>query len=375
MFQGPISVAQYMRSALMHPLGGYYNKGDVFGTKGDFTTSPEISQMFGELLAIWYIAQWRSLGSPENIQLLELGPGRGTLMSDMLRTFNQFDDIKKAIKSVHLLEGSIEMRKVQAATLAPSSTISDTPRHSQTEHGMDIHWQDSIETVPKGIFTMVTAHEFFDAMPVYKFELTSEGWREIQVALDKSENNPYHFCFTLSPSPTNASLTIMADPRYKDFSIGDRVEVSPDSYSIAHQIARRINSDGGSALYIDYGNSHLTGDSLRGIAHHSFTSVLSRPGDIDLSADVDFALLNSAAEGFATCHGPVTQGAFLRSMGIATRMQTLIKNADSERRKEIASAYDRLVTGENMGNVYKVMSVVPSGSPEPYPFVALKTKM
>ncbi|TPX63202.1 hypothetical protein SpCBS45565_g06797 [Spizellomyces sp. 'palustris'] len=357
-----------MRSSLTHPLGGYYMKGDVFGAAGDFTTSPEISQMFGELVAVWFVTQWQALGSPKNIQLVELGPGRGTLMSDMLRALGHFDYVYSTIRGVHLVEASPFLRRVQAEKLASLTDVTDSIESVKRDDGLEIHWHTSLDTVPEGTCSMIIAHEFFDAMPVYKFELTEDGWKEIQVAADESTDSPHHFCFTLSPGPTNASFTIMAHERFQNFKVGDRVEVSPDSYAVANHVAQRIKKDGGSALFIDYGRDHAVGDSLRGIRKHDFTNVLSRPGDSDLSADVDFSFLRAATTDLAAAHGPITQSTFLRAMGIGPRMNMLLANADAQRRKDIATAFDRLVSPLGMGTVYKFMALTPEGAPEPYPF-------
>ncbi|KAI8818400.1 S-adenosyl-L-methionine-dependent methyltransferase [Fimicolochytrium jonesii] len=374
-FKGPISVAEFMRSALTHPLGGYYMKGDVFGIAGDFTTSPEISQVFGELVGIWFITLWKQLGSPKDIQIVEMGPGRGTLMADMLgvnekcslcpRKASQADPIH----GVHMVDASPGLQEVQAQKLAPNATLDKSTASIRRDDDITVHWHESLETVPEGMCTMFVAHEFFDAMPIFKFKLTKDGWREIVVGLDKSPDSQYHFCFTLADGPTKPSAIIMQYEKFqKNFKEDDRVEVSPDSYAVSNRIARRIQKNGGGALFVDYGRNYTVGDSLRGIRNHKFTDVLSKPGEADLSADVDFSFLRESTHGIAAAHGPITQSTFLRAMGIAPRMNMLLQNADAKTRKELATAFDRLVSPSQMGTVYKVMAITQEGVEVPYPF-------
>ncbi|KAI8922037.1 S-adenosyl-L-methionine-dependent methyltransferase, partial [Powellomyces hirtus] len=366
---GPLSVAQFMRSALTHPLGGYYMKRDVFGAAGDFITSPEISQMFGELVGIWFITHWQTLGSPKDIQIVELGPGRGTLMSDMLRALGHFPQIHGSIRGVHMVDASPHLRQMQATKLAPSVKFPEDLKSVTREDGLEVHWHESLDSVPEGICSMFVAHEFFDAMPIYKFELTKDGWREIVVTLDESPHSPHHFAFSLSEGPTKASSMIMAYEKFQHkYQVGDRIEVAPDSYAVSNRISRRIKENSGGALFIDYGRDYALGDSLRGIRKHQFVDVLSHPGEADLSADVDFSFLRDSAQDLAAAHGPITQSTFLRAMGIAARMQMLLKNADAEKRKDLATGFDRVVSPAGMGTVYKFLALTPLDCDQPYPF-------
>ncbi|KAI8585330.1 S-adenosyl-L-methionine-dependent methyltransferase [Geranomyces variabilis] len=368
-FGGPMSVAQYMRSALTHPLGGYYMKRDVFGAAGDFTTSPEISQMFGELIGIWFITHWQALGSPNDIQIVEMGPGRGTLMADMLRALGSFPQVMKTIRGVHMVDASPHLRQMQAKMLEPSADVNEDTTTVKRQDGLAVHWHESLDTVPEGVCTMFIAHEFFDAMPVYKFQLTDAGWREIMVTIDESPDSPHHFAFVLSEGPTKASKTIMAYENFQNkYKVGDRIEVAPDSYAVSNRIAKRIKESGGGALFVDYGRDYALGDSLRGIAKHDFVNVLSTPGEADISADVDFRFLRESTKDLAAAHGPITQSTFLRSMGIAARMKMLLKDADAQKRRDLASGFDRLISPEGMGTVYKFLAITPLDSPVPYPF-------
>ncbi|KAJ3222362.1 NADH dehydrogenase [ubiquinone] complex I, assembly factor 7 [Chytriomyces hyalinus] len=399
---GPISTAQYMRQALTHPLGGYYMKQDVFGSKGDFITSPEISQMFGEIIGVWLVAQWQAMGKPAQFNIVELGPGRGTLMADVLRTVMQLDGFAGAIRSVNLVEASPFLRDVQANLLvggaapepkaitenmnlhkadvpaeksdsAGQQNIASEPSDEEKREGFPIHWHTDLDSVERGFPILLIAHEFFDAMPVYQFQLASDGWREIMIDQDTSMSSPHNFRFILSPGKTKASVTLLNDGRYNRFKEGSRIEVSPDSYTYAHKIGERIKTDGGFALIADYGKDVIMSDTLRGIQNHKFVSALSKPGDSDLTADVDFTFLRKAflETGTKPCE-TMTQGDFLRSMGMGQRLQVLLKMADADKRKDLAQAFDRLVgpSGVNgMGEIYKFMAVTRETDPTPYPFI------
>ncbi|TPX34809.1 hypothetical protein SmJEL517_g02648 [Synchytrium microbalum] len=416
---GPMSVAQYMRQALTHPSGGYYMRGDVFGTDGDFTTSPEISQMFGEIMAIWFITQYQSHNSPTSFQVIELGPGRGTLMADLIRTFTQFPSLRTSLKSVHLVEASPALRKHQAKILSlnsskPTCDDNGTPVSMQRGDGVHVVWHDSLDEVPRDAWSMLVAHEFLDAMPIYKFELTQNGWREILVDLDDAPSSPYHFRFITAPTQTKASVTMLSHPQFqpahnpytttkttststdaetKDeatytYKLGDRVEIAPDGWGVARSISQFISGTdatsspaseaavkkypGGVGLICDYGNDWTEGDSLRAIKKHKHVHVLSTPGECDLSANVDFSLVKSAVDELASAHGPISQATFLRLLGITTRLQKLLTVATSqEKRKELAQDYDRLVSKVGMGSVYKMLAVTPKGLAPPFPFIPM----
>ncbi|KAF8931199.1 NADH dehydrogenase [ubiquinone] complex I, assembly factor 7 [Podila verticillata] len=370
-----MSVSHFMRQVLVNPLSGYYMKGDVFGTQGDFITSPEISQMFGELLGIWFLIQWQNIGKPSRVQLVELGPGRGTLMMDMLRAASRFKEFRKAISGVHLVEASPGLRKLQRQTLCgipiAEEQIGGGSREgitsAQRPDGLEISWHDVFDDLP-GECSLVIAHEFFDALPIYKFEKTTEGWRELVVDLEEDESSPYHLRFVLAPGPTQASRAFAEHPAYDHFQPGDRIEISPDSFRVAHEMAKHMNKNGGSALIVDYGKDHIQGDTLRGIHKHKFTHVLTQPGNVDLSADVDFKYLKQATEELVDCHGSITQAHLLHSLGIGARLDMLLAKATAARREGLISSYHRLVDPKEMGNVYRVMAMTPLGSPTPVAF-------
>ncbi|KAJ3106357.1 NADH dehydrogenase [ubiquinone] complex I, assembly factor 7 [Physocladia obscura] len=375
---GPISTAQYMRQALTHPLGGYYMRQDVFGTAGDFTTSPEISQMFGELIGVWLVAQWQLMGSPGVVRIVELGPGRGTLMADVLRTVTQFASFSSAIAAVDLVEASPFLREMQAKLLtgesenfgvAPEKSDQILDAIENVQKGFRINWHESIDSIERGVPILLIAHEFFDAMPVYQFQMGSTGWREVLVDVDDSTSSPYNFRFILSPGATKASVTLLKDSRYLRFKEGSRIEVAPDSYAHAHTIGERINQDGGFALAIDYGKDLIMANTLRGVQKHKFVSPLSLPGDSDLTADVDFTFLHQAFEDSgAKATKILTQADFLRSMGIINRLQVLMKVASPDKRKDLAKSYERLVGSSltnGMGEIYKFIAVTRKNDPAP----------
>ncbi|KAK3831342.1 MAG: S-adenosyl-L-methionine-dependent methyltransferase [Linnemannia elongata] len=373
--QGPMSVSHFMRQVLVNPLSGYYMKGDVFGTQGDFITSPEISQMFGELLGIWFLVQWQNIGKPSRVQIVELGPGRGTLMMDMLRAASRFKEFRKAISGVHLVEASPGLRKMQRQTLCGIPLSEEQVGGGSKEgitaamrpDGLQISWHDVFDDLPDEC-SLIVAHEFFDALPIYKFEKTDEGWRELVVDLEEDPASTYHFRFVLAPGPTQASRAFAEHPAYDHFKTGDRIEISPDSFRVAHDMAKHMSKNGGSALIVDYGKDFIQGDTLRGIHKHKFTHVLTEPGKVDLSADVDFNYLKQAAEELVDCHGSVTQAHLLHSLGIGARLDMLLAKASAQRREGLISSYHRLVDPKEMGNVYRVMAMTPLGSPTPIAF-------
>ena len=339
-------------------------KGDVFGTKGDFVTSPEISQVFGELLALWFVQYYMALKTTPRLSLVELGPGRGTLMLDVLRTLSQFKFVYDRIEAVHLVEASPGLRRMQQETLTPASG------DGESRGGFKISWHESLTSVPSDSFTLFVAHEFLDALPVYKFEKTEDGWREILVDFDDDPSTANNFRFVKAPSHTKASISLLShsETSLDAIGVGSRVELAPDVADVTKQLAERIKTSGGAALIVDYGQNSSASDSLRGIANHSVVNPLSKPGECDLSADVDFSLVASEANGIAFAYGPVTQATFLHRMGIGARMIQLLKsNISVENRKQLASSYERLVSKDQMGDAYKVLAI--TDSPQtPYGF-------
>jgi len=346
---GPLGIADFMAEALGHPDHGYYATRDPLGAAGDFITAPEVSQMFGELIGLWCAEVWRTALAPRPVALVELGPGRGTLMADALRAARMLPDFAEAL-TVHLVETSPVLRSAQERTLAAHQ----------------VQWHRSLETVPDGPALLI-ANEFFDALPVRQFELAAGGWHERMVGLAPGGAR---FCVVLAPdaapdAPVPREIHEAAQP-------GDVAETCPAGLSIAGQLARRVARHGGAALIIDYGHAaSAPGDTLQAVRGHKRCDPLDVPGEADLTAHVDFAALaREAARRGAATYGPVPQGLFLARLGIAERAERLRRSATPEQARDIASALHRLIAQEEMGTLFKVLAITPADMPAPPGFIA-----
>jgi SAM-dependent MidA family methyltransferase len=335
---GPMPVAQYMTACLTHPEHGYYMTRDPFGEAGDFITAPEISQMFGELLGLWAAAVWRQMGSPENVRLVELGPGRGTMMADALRAARVMPEFHRAIV-VHLVEISPALQQLQRATLG------------QTE--VPMLWHQTLDEVPDGP-AIILANEFFDALPVHQAVKQNDGWHERVLVIDRNGN------FSLQPGADPLPhFEPILPAKVREAAVGSIYEWRTDS--VALEIGRRVTRFGGAALVIDYGHADSeVGDTVQAVGEHSFADPLAAPGLVDLTAHVDFQSLAQPAESIgARIHGPVEQRAFLRRLGIETRAAVLKSKAPPEKASEIDAAVERLVGSgaRKMGVLFKVMGI------------------
>ncbi|XP_060817316.1 protein arginine methyltransferase NDUFAF7, mitochondrial [Bombus pascuorum] len=360
---GPITIHDYMKEILTHPTVGYYMNKDVFGKQGDFTTSPEITQLFGEMIAIWmkYESQKISKGP---FQIVELGPGRGTLIKDILRVYKQFKSLNNI--SVHLVEISPTLSLIQAKNLCKTITEYDTKineskcnpinyyREGITEDEIKIYWYNSIKDVPKN-FSIFLAHEFFDALPIHKFQKTDRGWCEVLVDIIQGSNEE-KFCYVLSNTPTPATFYISSDEKR------EHVEISPESLVIVDYIANFLWECGGFALICDYGHNGDKTDTFRGFSQHKIHDPLLHPGAADLTADVDFAAIKKIAEkdNRLITFGPVTQSSFLQNLGIDLRMQMLLQNTSEEGKKSLQTGYHMIMDEDKMGTRFKVLSLFPS---------------
>ncbi len=337
--EGPISVARYMAEALGHPEHGYYMRGDPLGAAGDFITAPEISQMFGELIGLWCAVVWQSMDRPTPVRLVELGPGRGTLMADALRAVARTAPDFRAAIDPHLVETSPPLRAAQREALG------DIPAT----------WHDDLGRVPAGPM-LVIANEFFDALPVHQFVATGGGWRERLVAFDPAKGG---FCF--QPAAAETPALAMVPPALRGGGArgieGDIVEIRPGAQEIAAAIARRIRARGGAALVVDYGHGRsAAGDTLQAVRGHRHADPLAAPGQADLTAHVDFqALAEAASEAGAALHGPVTQGAFLTALGIEARRDRLACAAP-DKAEGIHRDCRRLIEASEMGSLFKVLA-------------------
>ncbi len=340
---GPITVGDYMAEALGHPEHGYYRTRDPLGAAGDFITAPEVSQMFGELVGLWCAEMWRASGAPDPVLLVELGPGRGTLMADALRAARMAPEFTRAL-SVNLVETSPVLRERQRETLA----------------GQEAAWRDSIDDVPGGPLLLV-ANEFFDALPVRQFERTKAGWRERMVGLDGER-----FCVALAPGESAAAALIPEAVR-KAARQGDVAEIRPAVLAVVRTIGERIARFGGAALIVDYGHAApAVGDTLQAVRNHESCDWLVDPGEADLTAHVDFAILARAArEAGAAAHGPVPQGAFLTALGLPVRADRLRREATPAQARDIEAACRRLIDPAEMGTLFKVLALTPTDAPPP----------
>lgn len=342
--EGPLTVAQYMADCLGHPRFGYYLTRDPLGAAGDFTTAPEISQMFGELLGLWAAERWQAMGSPDPVIVAELGPGRGTLMADALRAAKGVPGFLAAAR-MHLVETSPVLAERQRQLLAE----------------YDVTWHTDISALPPGP-TVLLANEFFDALPIRQFVRDAGGWRERLVGLGDDGG----LRFVLSPAQPANPLVPMALAAAPE---GSTVEVCPAGLAIAGAIGRRLAETPGAALIVDYGTGRSApGDSLQAVKGHAFADPLADPGEADLTAHVDFQQLAQAAlAAGAMSYGPVGQGAFLRALGIDHRAAALKDRANVRQRANIDAALARLAgTGDGqMGGLFKVLALQSPALPPP----------
>jgi len=341
--EGPITIAAFMAEALMHPTHGYYAQSDPFGIDGDFTTAPEICQIFGELIGLWCADVWRQMGAPEEIALAELGPGRGTLMADALRAAAVLPAFRKAV-SVHLVEASPFLRSRQEQALAAFLPT----------------WHETVASLPD-VPTLLIANEFFDALPIHQFVFTSDGWRERLVTSVDGV-----FAVIVSPQPTPRARLI-DDGINANAKVGDMAEVCPAGLSVMEAISAKITQYGGAALIVDYGSMEPRArPTLQSVRSHKAHDFLEAPGSADITAHVDFAALGRAAIRPAPpqvkCWGPISQADFLMRLGLAERAARLAANASERQVKDIETACHRLIAAEEMGTLFKVFAISAGGT-------------
>ncbi len=343
---GPISLDRYMALALAHPEHGYYKARMPIGAEGDFVTAPEISQMFGELVGLWAVEVWHGLGRPVPLRLVELGPGRGTLLADALRAAKVAPEFRAAL-DLHLVETSEILRRHQEHAIASCAIAA--------------HWHADIADVPRGPMIAI-ANEFFDCLPVRHFVSDAGAWHERLVGLDAEGR----LRFGLSAEP-ELGLGAAAEA-------GAILELGIAAVRVMRDIAGRIATQGGALLVIDYGyDGARFGETLQASRRHRSADPLEAPGEADLTAHVDFeAMRRAALSAGAAVHGPVTQGEFLSRLGIFQRAATLRRHADAAQCAAIDAALARL-TGcgsatpdpRSMGELFKVLAVTGPGAPVP----------
>lgn len=337
---GPMRLSDYMAECLMHPDHGYYTQARVFGAQGDFVTAPEISQMFGELLGLWLAQCWLDQGAPNPFVLAELGPGRGTLMADVLRATRGVPGFHAALR-LHLLEASPRLRAVQAQTLARWSPV----------------WLEDLAQLPDAPVFLL-ANEFFDALPVRQYTRAPQGWAETMVTVQDG-------ALVLARA---APVEALPD-RLADTVPGDIVEICPAAAPIMAQIAGQIAARGGAALVVDYGGWRSLGDTVQALRAHQFVGLLDGPGTADLTAHVDFQALALVAQAAgAQCFGPLAQGVLLQRLGIQERSTALARGLTGAALAQHIKATQRLTLDSEMGTLFKALAVVPMASAAPPAF-------
>lgn len=326
---GPISLQMWMGEANAH----YYATRDPLGAAGDFTTAPEISQMFGEMIGVWLADVWQRAGSPAGAAYVELGPGRGTLAADALRVLRRFG----WAASVHFVETSPTLRQAQGRAV-PEAV-----------------WHDDLATLPENVPLMIVANEFLDALPVRQLVKTPQGWRERMVGLSDGR---------FVPAAGTLPMDLAVAEVFREAQEGTIVEACPAAAAIMGELGRRLAALGGAGLVIDYGyGEKQAGSTLQAVRNHTAADPFADPGEVDLTALVDFAAAAQAATaGGAQVAGPVGQGAFLGALGIGQRAAALAR-ATPARTQEIAAALDRLAGEKQMGTLFKVLGLAGDGWP------------
>lgn len=334
---GPMTVAAYMAECLLHPTLGYYNTRNVFGAEGDFITAPEISQMFGELIGLSLAQAWLDQGAPPNPVLVELGPGRGTLMRDALRAMTAVPGLSPRVV---LIEASPALKEVQAETLRGAAA--------------EITWAAQLADVPDAPLLLI-ANEFFDALPIRQFRRSAQGWDEL--------------CIGAADGVLTRGFSPMGDVpalahRLADTDPGDIVEICATAPPIITDISSRIATQGGAALIADYGDWRSLGDTWQALRAHKTADPLEAPGRADLTAHVDFEPLAAACQSAGARHSRLCpQGIFLERLGITQRAQALAQRLSGGPLEAHIAAHRRLTHPAEMGNLFKILGIVPPQAP------------
>jgi NADH dehydrogenase [ubiquinone] 1 alpha subcomplex assembly factor 7 len=346
--EGPITVADYMEACLGDKDAGYYPSRQPIGADGDFITAPEVSQIFGELLGLWAVAVWQSMGEPKPVVVAELGPGRGTLMADALRAWARVPRFLDSVQ-VALVETSPVLREVQQTAL----------------HGAEapIRWCERLAQAAKGPL-IVIANEFVDALPIRQLVWREGAWRERCVSIVASGG----FSFREGRPVDNDNLRHAAHAL--NVPDGSILEIRPAGNALIAELSARAREAPLAALFLDYGHAETAcGDTLQAVSRHRFADPLQAPGEVDLTAHVDFAALKDSAIGHGlAAYGPMAQGEFLRKLGLDARRDALCKTATPEQRDEIVSGAERLTDADAMGLLFKVLAVTRAGLAPPPPF-------
>jgi SAM-dependent MidA family methyltransferase len=333
---GPIGVADYMALCLFDAADGYYSTREPFGAGGDFTTAPEISQMFGELVGVWIYQAWQSAGAPSPVTIAEIGPGRGTLMKDVLRTLGKLDPLLVRNAGFALVETSPRLTGIQKRTLESVAT--------------EISWHVSVEALAPAPLILV-GNELFDALPIRQYVKTASGWRERVIGLDRDRR----LTFMAGPGAPDEALL---PPEAAGAAAGAIVELAPVRTALMEAVATRLAGYGGAALFIDYGYLEPgIGDTLQAMRRHEYDHVLANPGEADLTAHVDFSALASVTRAQGLTTSLSTQGDFLLRMGLLERAGALGADGDAALQKRLTGEVERLAGPDAMGELFKVLEV------------------
>ncbi len=333
---GPINVADYMAMCLFDKDAGYYTTREPFGREGDFITAPEVSQMFGELIGVWCVGAWQALESPAGFVLCEIGPGRGTLMKDILRAASKLapDFIKAA--QIHMVEISPRLTQIQKETLDTS--------------GFEIQWHEQFCDLPSGPLVLV-ANELFDAIPIRQYVKSGGRFVDRTVTVDATGD----LAFAAGSGSIDTALLPANHATAPD---GTVFEIAPARSALMQEIAERVNRERGAALLIDYG--HLQqgfGDTLQALRRHKSVNVFDEPGEADLTTHVDFAMLDKAARSEGCKTNAMTQGDFLIAMGLLDRAGALGNGKSADFQHQIRADVERLASPAQMGTLFKVLCI------------------
>jgi len=390
-FSGPITVAEYMREVAINPIHGFYVSQEALGKHGHFVTSPELSQMFGECVAVWFLHEWMKMGEPQEFQLVELGPGKGTLLTDILRTLTKLQPGLVQGISLHLVEVSPRMRKEQVKELGIKDGVS--------KWGASVHWHDHIADVPQN-FSFFLAHEFLDALPVNKFErVISEdnAWREVLVDIDEEREGELRYVISRNATPSCVLLEGL------DLEGVHKTELCPNAGLYIREVGKRVAECGGAALIVDYGEEQgevveggveeqvegdeekkgssgrrIERDTLRAFRHHKQVHPLDLPGTADITADVDFSYIRSQVPEHSVMFGPVEQGDWLHACGIRERCTQLAAVTEGKVQESLLQSYKTLTDKNIMGARFKVCSIHPASMGEihaKYPPVGFSSRV
>ena len=339
--QGPITISDYMSDCLLAPNNGYYNKENVIGSKGDFITAPEISQIFGELIGLAFVDYWYQCNKPHSPLLVDIGGGNGTMMKDAIRAIGQVDKILSKVIQPIFIETSSILSKKQKFNIPESKSFND------------------INNIPNG-FSMLYANEFFDALPIHQFIKVNDNWHERLI--DINSNNELHFIYNEKPSPYENIL-----PEY--LKKNKIIEFSPAIINIINSLVKKILEQGGAFLIIDYAlDKNDNYGSFQAIKNHKYIDPLIAPGECDLSAKVDFTLIRKIAKDLkANVYGPIKQNKFLKNLGIDIRYKQLIKN-NPDKKNLILNDYYRLTSENEMGSLFEAMFITSKKTEQPAGF-------